>query len=177
MSAPRTKLGRSTQAFAREAVYELADGLETESSEHYEVIRKRVLFEDVLLVTYHREIGIWFMILNGLIGGLFLFLGAVIVNYQRTGNMWWIALPWVIMAAPFLIAASLRAILGVDVVTAFGRRSKAVMRFSFRKARAREVYGHICARVRQVHRNLEHEIAESAAAEVPQPPAAEGLPS
>src|SRR5712692_1290442 len=94
MNAPRKKLGRSTQAFAREAVYEMADGLETESSEHYEVIRKRVLFEDVLLVTYHREIGIWFMILNGLIGGLFLFLGAVIMNYQRTGNMWLIALPW-----------------------------------------------------------------------------------
>jgi hypothetical protein len=169
-AANRIRLGTTTQAFAREAVYELPDGLETESSEHYEVIRKRVLFEDVLLVTYHRETGVWFVILNAFIGVFFLFLGVLIVNAQRTGNAFWYALPWIVMALPFLIAASLRAILGVDVVTTFGRRSKAILRFTFRKRRAREIYGHICAKVRQAQRALEREVAESAAAEVPQAP-------
>jgi len=179
MTPPRTRIGSSARAFGRESVYELPDGIEIESTENYEVIRRRVLFEDVLLITYHREIGFWFVILNGLVGAFFLFIGVLIVSAQRTGNVWPYLTPWLVMAFPFLLAAALRAILGVEVVSIFGRRSKAQIRFTFRKRRAREIYGRILARVRQAQKALENEIAASAVAEmtaVPMPPTESLLP-
>jgi hypothetical protein len=42
----------------------------------------------------------------------------------------------------------------VAFVTAFGRRSKAVMRFAIRKRRAREVYGRICSRTLEMQRAM-----------------------
>jgi hypothetical protein len=170
VSAARTRLGSSARAFGREAVYELPDGVEVESSENYEVIRRRVLFEDVLLVTYHREIGFWFIVLNGLLGGFFWFIGVAIANFQRSGSVWTYLTPWLVIGFPFLLAAALRAIFGVDVISIFGRRSKAQVRFTFRKQRAREVYGRILARVRHTQRALEQEVAENAVAAVPLPP-------
>ena len=174
MNAPRTRLGRSAHAFGREDVYEVPEGLEVESRENYEVLRKRVLFEEVQFVTYHREIGAWFVTLNGLIGGFFLFLGMVIFNATQSGNVWALV-PWVVMASPFLIAAALRAIYGVNVVSVFGRRSKAVIR-SGRKLKARELYGRILTRVRQAQSKLEREVAEIAAAEIPQAPEMPPMP-
>ncbi len=170
MSAARTRLGSSAHAFGREVVYELPDGVEVESSENYEVIRKRVLFEDVLLVTYHREIGFWFVLLNGLVGSFFWFIGILIANVQRSGSIWPYLTPWLVMGFPFLFFAALRAILGVEVISIFGRRSKAQIRFTFRKQRAREIYGRILARVRQAQRALEQEVAESAVAAMPAVP-------
>jgi hypothetical protein len=170
MTPPRTRIGSSARAFGRESVYELPDGIEIEATENYEVIRRRVLFEDVLLITYHREIGFWFVILSGLVGAFFLFIGVLIVSAQRTGNAWLYLTPWLVMAFPFLLAAALRAILGVEVISIFGRRSKAQIRFTFRKQRAREVYGRILARVRQAQKALENEIAASAVAEMPAVP-------
>jgi hypothetical protein len=175
----RTRLGSSAQAFGRESVYELADGIEVESIENYEVIRRRVLFEDVLLITFHREMGFWFILLNGLVGAFFLFIGVVVVSTQLRGNMWAYLAPWLVMAFPFLLFAALRAILGVEVISIFGRRSKAQIRFTFRKRRAREVYGRILARVRQAQKALAGEVAESVAAavpEVPMPPTESLLP-
>ena len=170
MTPQRKRIGGGTRAFGREIVYELPDGIEIESTENYEVIRRRVLFEDVLLITYHREIGFWFVILNGLIGGFFLFIGVLIVSAQRTGSVWPYLTPWLVMAFPFLLAAALRAILGVEVVSIFGKRSKAQVRFSLRKKRAREMYGRILARVRQAQKALENEFAASAPVEVPAAP-------
>ncbi len=167
MMPARTRIGSSARAFGRESVYELSDGVEIESTDNYEVIRRRVLFEEVLLITYHREMGFWFVILNGLVGGFFLFMGVVVASTQRSGSVWPWLTPWLVMAFPFLVAAALRAILGVEVVSIFGRRSKAQIRFTFRKRRAREIYGRILARVRQAQRALENEIAASAAAEMP----------
>ncbi len=174
MNPTRTRLGRSAHVFGREDVYEVPDGLEVETRENYEVIRKRVLFEDVQLATYHREIGAWFVALMGLTGGFFLFLGMVILNAEPRFNVWTL-LPWLVMAFPFLLAASLRAIYGVEVVTICGRRSKAMLRFG-RKKKAREIYGRILTRVRQAQSRLEREIAESSAAEVPQAPEMPPMP-
>ena len=63
--------------------------------------------------------------------------------------------------------------MGRDVVTVFGRRSKAVLRFgSFRKQRAREVYGHVCAAVRRGQSAIVTQEAPAPALppDVPMPP-------
>ena len=58
----RKLLGRNAGVMLREAVFETADAIESESREGYEVTRKRVLFEEVLLVTIHREMGALYVI-------------------------------------------------------------------------------------------------------------------
>jgi len=79
------------------------------------------------------------------------------------------ALIFAAIGTPSLVLLLSRLITKVDVVTVFGRRSKAVIRFPGKKRRAREVYGRICARVRQVQQQLAAENPEPGPA-TPAPP-------
>ena len=114
------------------------------------MVEKRVLFNDVLMVTIHREKGIFYLVLTALIA-LF-FLGIAILIVSLNVDAWPAALFFGIFGLPFLIAFLTRLLLGVDVVTVFGRRSKTDIRFALRKQRAREAYGTICAAVRNAQR-------------------------
>ncbi|MEA2339207.1 MAG: hypothetical protein QOE82_3214 [Thermoanaerobaculia bacterium] len=147
----RTLLGRNNGAMSREAVYETADAIEIESREGYEVNRKRVLFEEVLLVTIHRQLGTGYFV--GMLL-MTLFIGSTAIVLQFGAHLPVAALIVAILALPFLIACAVRLILKLDFVTVFGRRSKAVMRFPIRKRRAREVYGRICSRTLEVQRAM-----------------------
>jgi hypothetical protein len=160
----RKLLGRNAGVMLREAVYETADAIECEAREGYEVTRKRVLFEEVLLVTIHREAGTAYVSLMAVV--TVIFGGAALLGRREAG----IAISFGILALPFLIGLVVRLMLKVDYVSVFGRRSKAVMRFSLRKRRAREVYGRICSRALEVQRamaELQTDITESSP---PSPP-------
>lgn len=150
MTEPRKVLARWRTLGSREAVYQTADGLEVESNQQYEIIERRVLFEDVLLVTLHRYIGVAYPLVMGLFTALFLGIGILILSINVDALA--AAAVFGAIGAPFLIALLLRVMFGVDVITVFGRRSKAIMRFSLRKKRAREVYGQVCAAVRNAQR-------------------------
>ncbi|HEV7922296.1 MAG TPA: hypothetical protein VGR02_16035, partial [Thermoanaerobaculia bacterium] len=161
--APERRLvGKFTTAVSREMVWETPDGLEIETRDQYDVSRKAVLFEDVMLVTYHRQFGLMFFFLNGLGMAFFIMMMTILMSMKENVA----GAVFGLLAVPFLVAMAVRAILKVDVVTVFGRRSKASMHFSFRKQRARQVYGSICSKVRQVHRQLEQQLAAEAAADV-----------
>src|SRR5439155_26123682 len=138
VSESRKLLGRNAGLASRQSIYETPDALEIESVEQYEVSCRRVLFEDVLLVTYHRETGWGIVVAN-----LFIFLVFFLISgliYSGSG-----AIPATLIAAalgvPSLLLVFIRLILKVDVVSVFGRRSKAVLRYAYRKRRARETYG------------------------------------
>ena len=147
---PRRLIGKSHSIGARAAIYRVEDGLEIETSEQYDIVQRRVLFDDVLMVTIHRETGPLYLILTGSLAAFFLGIGFLILNVNV--DAWPAALMCGVFGAPALMAFLIRLFLGVDVVTIFGRRSKANIRFALRKARAREVYGAICAAVRAAHR-------------------------
>ena len=153
MSPDRVLIGKWATIVTREKVYQTPEGLEIETNEHYEVSQRRVFFEDVQLVTYHREYGRLYLWLTGLFSAaflaLFLFLSTLGEPGVIVGGVF-----ATIFGLPFLIAFVLRAVFGVDVVTVFGRRSKAAIRFRTRKRRAREVYGQICAAVRSAQRAI-----------------------
>jgi hypothetical protein len=147
----RKLLGRNAGVMLRETVYETADAIESESHEGYEVTRKRVLFEEVLLVTMHREVGLPYVITMGVAEPAF-------------------AITFGILALPFFIGCAIRLVLKLDYVSVFGRRSKAAMRFSLRKRRAREVYGRICSRALEVQRAMVERQATVDIAPPPLPP-------
>ncbi len=157
--APRNQIGRNVGAMTREAIFETDDAIEVESREGYEVTRKRVLYEEVLLVTFHRTLGVPYVITMAV---MTLLLGGSALIFLLGAHEPGVAIGFGIVALPFFIALVVRVALKLDFVTVFGRRSKAVLRFAVRKQRAREVYGRICSRTMEVQRAM----AE------PEPPAA-----
>jgi hypothetical protein len=153
----RKQIGRNAGVMTREVVFETIDAIEVESRAGYEITRKRVLYEEILLVTFHRARGWPYVITFGLVGIIF---GAMALSLIHEPV---IPIVFGILALPFLAACVIRLVMQVDYVTVFGRRSKAVIRFSLRKRRARETYGRICARAMEVQRSM----AESEPAEEP----------
>ncbi|MEA2238069.1 MAG: hypothetical protein QOC81_2793 [Thermoanaerobaculia bacterium] len=148
--SPRKLLGRNVRMMSRESVYETADAIEVESREGYEVTRKRVLYEEVLLVTIHRAVGVPFVVSTALAAALFGSIALILLSLKLESG----AITFGVFALPFLLACIFRLVMKVDSVTVFGKRSKAVMRFTVRKRRAREVYGRICARAVEVQRAM-----------------------
>lgn len=144
----RKRLGRNVGTMTRETVFETADAIETESREGYDVTRKRVLFEEILLVTIHRELGVLYVTLTAAL--TITFAGVAFLSRSVEG----VAIFFGILTLIFFIACAVRLATRVDFVSVFGRRSKAVMRFSLRKRRAREVYGRICSRALEVQRAM-----------------------
>jgi hypothetical protein len=148
---PRKLLGRNAGMMTRESVYETPDGIEVDSREGYEVNRKRVLFEEVLLVTIHRGVGALYVVGLGFLGLVFVTIALnILLRSREPVFAFWFG----VVALPFLAASIIRLVMKLDFVTVFGRRSKAVMRFAFRKRRAREVYGRICSRTLEVQRAM-----------------------
>jgi hypothetical protein len=170
--APRKQIGRNFGAMTRELIFETADAIEVESREGYEVTRKRVLYEEVLLVTFHRSLGVPYVIA---LAALTLLFGGLALIFLLGAHEPGFAIVFGIATLPFLIALVIRLALKLDFVTVFGRRSKAVMRFAVRKRRAREVYGRICSRTMEVQRAMaEPEPATPVSAEEPpMPPVSE----
>lgn len=150
MNAGRTLLGKWSSTLTRVRIYQTSDALDVETNEHFEVTKTRVFFEDVLLVTYHREYGALYLTLTGLFSLGFLMLAGFLASLSK--DSWVVGVVFAIFGSPFILAFLVRLAFGVDVVTIFGRRSKASLRYRFRKARAREVYGKICSLVRQAQR-------------------------
>jgi hypothetical protein len=107
-----------------------------------------VFFDDVMLVTLHHERGIPYLVLTGLFAGAM--LGFAILIVAISTDAWPGALPFFIVGMLSLTAFLIRVAMGRGVITVFGRRSRAVLRFgSFRARRAREIYGQVCAAVRR----------------------------
>ena len=125
-------------------VYMLPDSLEIDEITFVEIERTRVYFDDVLAVTYHRAVSLPFAILMGLVGGILGAIGLVVLTQKEPVG----AIVVLAFAAPFLISFILHLVLKTDFVTVFGRRTLARMRFRVRKARAREVYETLTAKIR-----------------------------
>lgn len=145
----RKLLGTAAALGLRTRIYQTADGFDIDSREQYDVIQRRVLFHDVQFVTLHRRLGALYLSLTGCTTLFFATIAIAIVSYNALN--WEPAAVFFAIALPFLILFLVRLLLGQYVVTIFGRRSKAEMRFS-RKTRAREIYGKVCAAVREAQR-------------------------
>jgi hypothetical protein len=168
----RTKLCRSRTLVGSDTAYMTNDGIDLDQSVNYEVVRRRVFFDDVQLVTLHRERGMVFMVLAGAWGLLWTAIAIFIVAIDT--DAWEAALVFLALGAPAVIGFLLRLALGREVVTIFGRRSKASLRFGvFRKQRARDVYGTVCAAVRRAQgraARAEMPAPEALTSDVPMPP-------
>jgi hypothetical protein len=165
MAVPRKYLGRDQNLGAAIRVYLLPDAIEIDELTFVEIERTRVYFDDILAITYHRAVNLLFLILMGLVGGIFSSIALYLLTQDQAAG----AAGLLAMASPFLLFFVVHLVLRTDVITVFGRRTMARMRFSVRKGRARRVYEEITEKVR---------VAQDAirAAQPPPPAAAPEIP-
>jgi len=142
----RTFLARRTGLGSIERVYRTRDAIEVDELEGYDVTRRRVLFDEVFLVTHHQEVG-WafvFAMLGVLTVTGFMTAVVAVVDFKNGVAM------GLLTVLPLVALVALRLILRLDIVTVHGPRSKARIPFWFRKDRAREVY-RLVARLAREH--------------------------
>jgi hypothetical protein len=164
----RRLLGKTAALGSRTRIYQVHDGFDVESREQYDVIQRRVLFDDVQFVTLHRRLGALYLSLTGCSALFFATVAISIISYNAL--RWQPAAVFFALALPFLILFLVRLLLGQYVVTIFGRRSRAEMRFSSR-LKAREIYGKVCAAVREAQRTARPPEAPAPEAPAEAPPA------
>ena len=165
----RTFLGREQGLGGYRRVYRIEGGLEVDENSFIEIERTRVYFDDVVAITYHREIGTAYLVVMGVFAVIFLTLALVV--YLSTKEVAGLAV-FLGFAAPFTLGFLLRVLLRVDVITVYGQRTKARLNFSFRKERARGIFQDLTRDIR-----ARQEKAASALRPPPQPPPPDLPPS
>jgi hypothetical protein len=139
----RKRIGRWNDIATRQIVYQSDDALEIDEIDHFEIVRKRVYFDDVLLATMHTRVGMAFVITMAV---FFLLLAGIAAAFQSAHETD-IATGFAVFSAPFLVALFIRLVLKQEVITIYGRRSRAAMKFTFRQTYAHEKFNEICSLV------------------------------
>ena len=163
----RTYLGGEPNLGGYRRVFEIEGALEVDENNFTQIERTRVYFDDVLGITIHQQMGTAFLIITGVFAALFGGLALVIAAVQREPAG---GIAMAVCAAPFAVAFLLRILVKVDVITVYGKRTKASIRFGFRKARARRIFNDLSAKIRARQAKA---LAEQPA---PPPPPAPDLP-
>ena len=159
-------LGRARSYGHTVKLFQTREALEVDEIEGYEVTRRRVFYDDVLLVTYHQFVGWSFIVAAGLLTALFALMSIGFAVADRTLGL----IVFLFSGLPFLIALVVRLIVKVDAVTVYGRRTKAQIHFAFRKGRARTVYNQISRAVKETQDRIAREIAPRPPRPAPAPP-------
>jgi hypothetical protein len=136
----RRFLGRYNTAITRHAVYATDAAIEIDQQENFKIVRKRVFFEDVLLVTQHDRVGILAVMFSLGFAAFLMLIGAI------SGGPSGFVLGT--FAVAVLIYGLTRIRVKESIITVFGRRSKARIRFTMRRAHAQRLYEEICELVR-----------------------------
>jgi hypothetical protein len=172
----RTFLGRDQNLGGYRHVFEIEGGLEIDENNFVEIERTRVYFDDVLGITYHRQGGVAFLVITGIAA---LFFGGTGALALAGGAEAGVAIVFSCLATPFLVGFVVRLILKVDVITVFGKRTMARMKFGFRKERARRIYRDLTQKIRACQEKAASAIPAPAPppADVPLPPPPEIPPA
>jgi uncharacterized membrane protein len=141
----RRLLGSKGNLGGQTRVYRTADGLEIDDSEDDRIFRKRVFWDEVLMVTLHRGRDVPFAILAVVAVGFLALMSFGIGMIELKAGILTSVLTWV----PLLIYTVVRLTQGVATVSVYGRRTMARLSFPLRPARAREVYAEISAAARR----------------------------
>jgi len=157
---PRRYLGRAQTLSERVRTYWTDEALEVDLADNYEIRRRRVFFDEILLVTLHTMRGFLISVLPFFLALLFLVMGLAASDEPGAQTVFWI------VAAVFAAFAVGAALSPVWVVTVYGKRTRARMHFRLRQAKAREIYAEICRAAADAQRALAYRLTQ----EIPQPP-------
>jgi hypothetical protein len=156
--ARRVFLGRDVSWAERVRVYRTDEALEVAYINTFDVSLRRLFFDEVQLVTLHRARGsrtLWLLVvLSALcaLGTLIAWSTPELANGFVTVTV--IVFTWTLVTA----------LIGSSIVTAYGGRARARIRFLYRPGKARRVYDDLCRRVGEVQGRIAAEAAAAAAA-------------
>lgn len=156
----RRYLGRAQSLAERVRTYWTDEALEVDQVDNYEIRRRRVFFDEILLVTLHTTRGFLISILPFFLALLFLVMALAAREEPAASTAFWVG------AALFAAFAVGAALTPIWVVTVYGKRTRARMHFRLRQARARAIYAEICRAAADAQRAL----AARLAGEAPEPP-------
>ena len=162
----RQLLGTASSLMTRVRVYLSADAVEVDEIEGYTGTRRRVLLDEVLLITLDRRHR-WLVVLFWASLGAVLSLPGAVFSLSMNNPDGLVISAF--MGAPFFLVALVHLAAGADYVTAFGKRSTAQVAFTLRKGRARGTFALLRERVEQAQ--------EAARARGPAPAAGGGSSS
>jgi hypothetical protein len=146
----RELLGRTRQWGGRVRVYDTGPALEIDESEDYRIRRRRLFYDEILLVTHHRRTDWPGIVVSLVLAGLFGLLAAAVARNETTAAL----VLFAITGVPFILWGASRIAFKIDFVTVFGKRTQARMRFFMRKRRAREVFDRVCRKAREQQEGL-----------------------
>ena len=118
-------------------LYEGEEGLELDSFESGEIVRRRLFYDEILLVTLHRSINWLLLVASVAVATLF---GFVALSVARSDSFEAAVVTFGLTGLPFVLIALFSSVLGSHTVTICGRRSRAKLPLGMRSARAREVF-------------------------------------
>jgi hypothetical protein len=152
MSSRRDRLGGMWNLHERQHVYLTADALEIDQTDGYDVTRRRVFLNDVVLVTLHRERRWGLAMTFWMVAVLVAAPGAVAVliasQHGDSERVLWVVLGFLGIPAAVLALLGLVPLLVLTpVLSVFGRRTKAAMRFTWRRRRVLAVRDRLVAAV------------------------------
>lgn len=165
ITSERTILGTHTGGLERERVYLRSDSLEVDAASTGEILRRRVLLEDVLMVTLHRPRRVVGPMIAGMLG-LILFLVGIGLQSEAGDAETTMAAVFLALGGVQMLGALIALLIPGHAVTVFGRRGRATLGFGWRGQKARQAFGRLCRVVQDYQRQL----AATAAAQVPAPP-------
>jgi hypothetical protein len=154
----RTFIAKRNGLSSRQRIYRTADAIEVEEVEGYDVTRRRVFFDDIVLVTYHQFLGWTFLVAMGVLLTVSTLLTVLVSLGSRESGL----VVFLVFVLPCLIAIILRLVVRVDAVTVYGKRTRAQIPFWFRKQQARELYQQIGRLAREHQERLARQIAAAA---------------
>jgi len=157
---PRRYLGRAQSLSERVRTYWTEEALEVDRVDNYEIRRRRVFFDEILLVTLHTTRGFLVAILPFFLGLLFAAMALATKDEPDASLVFWIG------AALFVAFALGAALAPVWVVTVYGKRTRARMHFRMRQSKARQVYAEICRAASDAQRALALRLTN----DIPEPP-------
>jgi hypothetical protein len=168
--ARRVFLARDAAWMERVRVYRTDEALEVAHISYVEVSLTRVFFDEVRLLTLHRSFGgriLWLLMVLTALCGLGLLAGNSVPEIYNFFLVVTLA-----VAAWTLVTA----LLPRSIVTVYGKRARARMRFPYRAGKARRVYDDLCRRVGDAQARVRAAAAPAAASPAeepwPSPPAA-----
>lgn len=158
-SAPprRRPIGRASNLVEWVKVYQTLDALEIDHVTSFEIARRRLYFDEIVLVLLHRR---GLRPLRAIVGGLIV-VAALAAAYFRQ--------PYALIPLALLFLLFLLTGVFSWTVTAFGRRTFARMRYGLRRRKAQTIYDEITRRAAEAQATLASRQAAAAPAPVADP--------
>lgn len=165
--ARRALLGTRNGLTQRTRVYLADDAIEVDDIEGYTGVRTRVLLDEVRVITIDRRRSLGAMVALGLAAAAIFASTLLALGSNDSVSAGASVGAGLLVASPLLGLFLFHAIMGVDYVTVFGKRSNAAMSFTFRKAKARRTFEMLRERIDAAQEEASARFAAEAARDVP----------